>query len=192
MSAAVHQPPTKQVKRVNIDDAMNECIARTAEALGACGAADGSEIAAGLRLVQSALIEGRPADLIECVVRAQGHDVERLGPAILTLSDAVAADMNPYPPVFPFAGKLITPTAFYEAFPDFHQLAKVLLTPVIYAEDTDAIGIASINPIASTILAEEILGCMEDRVGVKPFITLARLDYESWAFLTRKHFALQG
>lgn len=186
------QAPTKALKRVNIDDAMNECIARTAEALGACGAADGSEIAAGLRLVQSALIEGRPADLIECVVRAQGHDVERLGPAILKLSDAVAEQMNPYPSMFPFAGKLITPTAFYESFPDYHELAKVLLTPVIYAEDTDALGIASINPIASTILAEEILSSMEERVGVKPFVTLTRLDYESWAFLTRKHFALQG
>jgi hypothetical protein len=184
------QPATKQVKRVNIDDAMNECIARTAEALGACGAADGSEIAAGLRLVQSALIEGKPADLIECVVRAQGHEEERLGAAIANLSDAVAAQMNPYPQVFPFASKLITPTAFYESFQDFHQLAKVLLTPVIFAEDTDAMGIASINPIASMILAEEILGSMEDRVGVKPFVTLARLDYESWAFLTRKHFAL--
>jgi len=186
------QSPNKAIKRVNIDDAMNECIARTAEALGGCGAADGSAIAAGLRLVQSALIEGRPADLIECVVKAQGHEVERLGPAILELSDAVAQQMTPYPSLFPFAGKLITPTAFYESFPDYHELAKVLLTPVIYAEDTDAIGIASINPIASTILAEEILSTMEDRVGVRPFITLTRLDYESWAFLTRKHFALQG
>jgi hypothetical protein len=61
---------------------------------------------------------------------------------------------------------------------------------VIYAEDTDAIGTASINPFAAAILAEEIQSTVFKRFGIRPFVTIARLDYESWTFLTRKHFEL--
>jgi hypothetical protein len=28
------------------------------------------------------------------------------------------------------------------------------------------------------------------RFGIRPFVTIARLDYESWTFLSRKHFEL--
>jgi hypothetical protein len=66
----------------------------------------------------------------------------------------------------------------------------LLLSPVVYAEDTDAIGTASINPVASAILAAEIESAVFKRFGIRPFLTIARLDYESWTFLTRKHFEL--
>jgi hypothetical protein len=59
---------------------------------------------------------------------------------------------------------------------------------VVYVEDTDAIGVASVNPIAASILADEIQTSLHKRFGIRPFITIARLDYESWTFLNRKHF----
>ena len=89
-----------------------------------------------------------------------------------------------------FAGKLIAPSAFYESFDQIHKLARLLLSPVVYAEDTDAIGTASANPVASAILAEEIGRQVYKRFGIRPFVTIARLEYESWTFLTRKHFEL--
>jgi hypothetical protein len=92
--------------------------------------------------------------------------------------------------VIPFGGKLIAPSAFYDSFDRIHQIARVLLSPVVYAEDTDAIGTASTNPIASAILGEEIRNQIYKRFGIRPFVTIARLDYESWTFLTRKHFEL--
>ena len=61
---------------------------------------------------------------------------------------------------------------------------------MIFAEDTDAVGTASINPVASMILADEIRAAVFKRFGIRPFLTVARLDYESWSFLTRKHFEL--
>jgi hypothetical protein len=61
---------------------------------------------------------------------------------------------------------------------------------VIFAEDTDTIGTASVNPMAAAILAEEIRNAVYKRVGITPFVTIARLEYESWTFLTRKHFEL--
>ena len=96
----------------------------------------------------------------------------------------------PNPPLVPFAGKLIAPSAFYDSFDQLHRLARVLLSPVIYAEDTDSIGTASANPVAAAILSEEIQSVVFKRFGIRPFVTVARLDYESWTFLTRKHFEL--
>jgi hypothetical protein len=44
--------------------------------------------------------------------------------------------------------------------------------------------------VASGILADEIRNVVYKRFGIRPFVTTARLDYESWTFLTRKHFEL--
>lgn len=133
---------------------------------------------------------GKPADLLEALARVQGHGEEHLGPAILDLGNRTANTLTPYAPLIPFAGKLIAPSAFYESFDHIHKVARALLSPVIYVEDTDAIGTASANPIASAILADEIRNVVFKRFGIRPFVTIARLDYESWTFLTRKHFEL--
>lgn len=171
-------------------DIVNECVTRTADALRASGAATEAQLEAAFAAVNRGIGDGHPIDLIEWVARAQGHDEEHLGPVIGSLSEAVAITMSPSPPLIPFAGKLIGPSAFYESFDQLHKLARLLLSPIIFAEDTDAIGTASINPIASQILAEEIAQTVDRRFGIKPFMTVARIDYESWTFLSRKHFGL--
>ena len=131
-----------------------------------------------------------PLDLLEAVAKVQGHQEEFMGGIVRTLGDRLAAILNPSPPLIPFAGKLIAPSAFYESFDHLHKIARVLLSPVIYAEDTDAIGTASANPVAAMIMAEEIRTTVFKRFGIRPFVTAARLDYESWTFLSRKHFEL--
>lgn len=132
----------------------------------------------------------KPSDLLETLARVQGHDEEFLSPAILALGDKIAHTLTPHAPLVPFAGKLIAPSAFYESFDQIHKIARILLVPVLFAEDTDAIGVASANPVAASILAEEIRSCVYKRVGIRTFITVVRIDYESWSFLTRKHFEL--
>ena len=186
---AVSEAPEKK-SRATHADIVEECIQRTAEALQASGAATAAQLDAALTAVHRHLGEGRPAELIEWVARAQGHEEEHLGPVIGSLSEAVASTMSPSPALIPFAGKLIGPSAFYESFDQLHKLAKALLSPIIFAEDTDAIGTASVNPIASLILSEEILHTVDRRFGIKPFMTVARMDYESWTFLSRKHFGV--
>jgi len=135
-------------------------------------------------------MEDKPADLIEILARVQGHDEEHISSAILELGTKVAATLSPVPPMIPFGGKLIAPSAFYDSFDRIHEIARILLSPVMYAEDTDEIGTASINPVASMILADEIRAAVYKRFGIRPFLTVARLDYENWSFLTRKHFEL--
>ncbi len=166
------------------------CFIRTAEALSVTNSAGDSEIQEALVKVRDSMAMGKPLDLLETLARVKGHDEERIGAAILTLSDAVASTMSPSPACIPFASKLIAPSAFYDSFEAMHQLGKLLLSPVIFAEDTDAIGTGSVNPIAARMLGEEIHQAVAKRFGIRPFITTARMEYEAWAFLCRKHFEL--
>lgn len=166
------------------------CLEQTSAALSEAHAASAAELSHGIATAREAQAKGKPADLLEVIARIQGHDEEHLSRAILELSNKVAATLSIYQPLIPFGGKLIAPSAFYASFDHIHHIARVLLSPIIYAEDTDAIGTASVNPVASTILAEEIRISVFKRFGIRPFVTAARLDYENWTFLSRKHFEL--
>jgi hypothetical protein len=166
------------------------CLQQTAEALHQTRAGTPAEISQAIAATRENHAQQIPSDLLEMMARILGHDEEHIGPAILELGDKIAATLNPFAPLIPFGGKLMAPSAFYESFDHIHKVARVLLSPVIYAEDTDAIGTASTNPVAAAILAEEIRTTVFKRFGIRPFVTVARLDYESRTFLTRKHFEL--
>ena len=196
---AVQEPPPKTtVARHTVEgsthcdiwDFTEECLKQTAAALHEARAASAAELSHGIATARESHATGKPADLLEVIARIQGHTEEHLSQAMLTLGNKVAATLAIYQPLVPFGGKLIAPSAFYDSFDQIHRIARVLLSPVIYAEDTDAIGTASANPVASAILAEEIRNTVFRRFGIRPFVTAARLDYESWTFLTRKHFEL--
>jgi hypothetical protein len=163
---------------------------QTAAALHEARAATPAELTHAIAAARESHAMGKPADLLETLARIHGHAEEHLGRAMIDLSNKVAATLPIYQPIIPFGGKLIAPSAFYDSFEHIHKIARVLLSPVVYAEDTDAIGTASINPLASAILAEEIRSSVFKRFGIRPFVTATRIDYESWSFLSRKHFEL--
>lgn len=171
-------------------DLVDKCIDLTAEALVHSRVATQVEVSHAIDLVRRSAAEHIPVDLVEAVARAQGHQEEHLGTASLAIAEKIAPGLNPPPPLIPFAGKLIAPSAFYESFDHLHHLARALLSPVIFAEDTDSIGVAALNPFAAAIFASAIQDSVFRRVGIRPFLTVVRLDYESWTFLCRKHFEL--
>lgn len=187
-------PPTSPAqprdKAAEIWDFAEICLQRTAEAIREARVANSAQLNQAIAIVRESHAACRPADLVEVITRIQGHSEEHIGPPMLEIANKIAATLSPYAPFIPFAGKLIAPSAFYDSFDHLHRLAKVLLSPVVYVEDTDAIGTASINPIAAAVLADEIQTQVFKRFGIRPFVTVARLDYESWAFLCRKHFEL--
>lgn len=166
------------------------CLQQTAEALYQTRSGTPTEISQAISEIRANHALGIPSDLLEGLARIQGNDEEHISSAILNLGNRVASTLAISIPVIPFGGKLIAPSAFYESFDRIHKIARVLLSPVVYVEDTDAIGTASINPVACSILGEEIHSQIYKRFGIRPFVTLARLDYESWTFLTRKHFEI--
>jgi hypothetical protein len=169
---------------------VESCFVKTAEALSISGVAPDEDIFKALTMAREIQNEGKPSDLIECLARVLGNDEEHISRAISELSAAAAAQMHPTPPLIPFASKLIAPSSFYESFDSLHKLGRALLVPVLYAEDTDAIATGSINPVAAKIFGEQIHQVVAKRFGIRPFITVVRMDYESWSFLCRKHFEL--
>lgn len=171
-------------------DIADDCAIKSAILLHETLSATEEHLQVTLEIVRDTHATGQPCDFLDALARVQGHAEEHIGTAILGLSTRMSVAMHPHIPVIPFAGKLIAPTAFYESYEPLHVLAKLLLCPVLYAEDTDAIGVGSINPVAANILAEQITNTVHRRVGIRPFISSARLDYETWSFLTRKHFEL--
>lgn len=187
---ALGQQPSQPLAQGDIGKVIDACIDQTAEALIFSRAASQVEVSHAVEAVRTAQAEDRPLDLMEAVARVQGHQEEHLSGIIRGLGDKLAATLNPSPPLIPFAGKLIAPSAFYESFDHLHKMARVLLTPVIFVEDTDSIGVASVNPIAAVLLAGKIQEAVARRFDIRPFLTIARLEYESWAFLTHKHFEL--
>lgn len=182
--------PAPHSKEGGLWDFAELCLQQTAGALHQARAGTPSEISRAIAATREKHAQEIPADLLEMMANVLGHDEEHLGPAILDLGSQVSATLTPSPPLIPFGGKLIAPSAFYESFPQIHKIARVLLSPVIYAEDTDSIGTGSANPEAADILGQEIHNIVFKRFGIRPFITVVRLDYESWAFLCRKHFEL--
>lgn len=187
-----HFPPSAAATPRNNGfwDLAEACLQQTAGAVHEAGAATPAEINQAVNAAREFHAKEKPADLLDLLARIQGHGEEHVGKAITDLADKVALTLSPYAPLIPFAAKLIAPSAFYDAFDHIHKTARALLSPVIYAEDTDSIGIASINPVACMLLSEEIQQNVYKRFGIRPFITIARMDYESWSFLTRKHFEL--
>lgn len=188
--AAIAVHPVTQSPDGDPWDFAELCLEQTAAALHEVRAASPTELNQAIGTARESHAEDKPADLLEVIARIQGNDEEHLSRAIGELANKVATTFSPVPPLIPFGGKLIAPSAFYDSFDRIHKIARVLLSPVIFAEDTDAIGTASVNPVASAILAEEIRSAVYKRFGIRPFLTVARLDYESWTFLSRKHFEL--
>jgi hypothetical protein len=169
-------------------DMAEVCLQRTADALHQARAGSPAEISQAITIAREAHTREKPTDLLSSLAEIQGQSEESLDLVILNLGDQLALNMVPYAPLIPFAGKLIAPSAFYESYSHIYQLARILRSPVVFVEDTDAIGVASVNPIAAAILAEEIRFALHKRFGIRPFVTVARLDYEGWTSLIRKHF----
>lgn len=192
MAAGFQQTPdsTGPFDSGMLERALERCYVKTAEALSQAGAANDDDIMRALGSVRESQAKGTPADMLEALARVRGCDEERIGAEIAILSASVASTMSPPAPSIPFGHRLIAPSAFYESFDALHELGKVLLTPVLYAEDTDAIGIGSINPVAAKTFSDEVFKAVKKRTGIRPFITVVSLEYESWAFLCRKHFEL--
>lgn len=166
------------------------CLFRTADALINTRAASEVDISHALDSARKAQAAGERLDLLQALAMVQGHQEEHIGKIMLGLAEKISETLVPVPELIPFAGKLIVPSAFYESFEQLFHTALTLLTPVIFVEDTDSMGIASVNPIAAAMLAPTIQDAVFRRFGIRPFVTIARIDYESWTFLTRKHFGL--
>ncbi len=173
-----------------IGQCKTECLDHTIEAFQRAGLADDVEIQKIRQRYEAGREDGTPIDLLELLARMKGTEEEHMGAEVSRIAHEVNNVLSPAPPLIPFAGKLMAPSSFYEAYTQLHELSRELLAPVIFAEDTDAIGTGALNPVAAHIMGGRILAAVNRRFAIRPFVTVVRLDYESWSFLCRKHYGL--
>lgn len=136
---------------------------------------------------------GKGCDPIDCLAKLQAGSTETgtgelLDANIDTISVKLAQTL-PLPPTrVPFAGRLIPPASLYEKNPDIEVLCRLMLVPIVYAEDLDVIGIASINPYFVDTLSASIAEYAKEKTGIQPIISAIRLDYVNWVKMCKKHF----
>lgn len=192
MSSAPKSKAVQQIalppQRESISAAVEECLQQTATALFQTGAAGKDELIHSMNLVRQSGANGKPADLVETLARHLHSDDLQVSAAIANYGERIASTIAPSPQAIPFAGRYIAPATFYESYPELQRLGGALMAAVIYAEDADAIGTASINPIAAVILGEEIAAAVARRVNVRPILSSVILDHQSWSQVIRKHF----
>ncbi|WAC21565.1 hypothetical protein OVA24_09230 [Luteolibacter sp. SL250] len=192
MSSAPKAQTVSQIalppQRESLATAVEECLQRTATALFQTGTAGKDDLIHAMHLVRQSNSHGQPADLLDTLARHLHKDEDQVASVVASYGERISATLNPNLHVIPFAGKFIAPSTFYEAYPGIQRLGAALMAAVIYAEDADAIGTASVNPIAAVILGEEIAAAVARRVNVRPIITSVMLDHQSWTQIIRKHF----
>ena len=134
--------------------------------------------------------EGKPSEIFETITRLSTVAPRDIPDFIAGLGLAVAKTLRQRVPLVPNLTRLVPPSAFYTDFPELAIAARALLVPVLYSEDHEAIGLGSVNPVPALELAQMIERELPTETGVMPFVSVVRLDYDTWRTLLEKHFGL--
>lgn len=114
---------------------------------------------------------------------ARSVEVERLGRA---LSQIMGQQLT----LIPFASRMPTPAAFYEVNDELSTDCERLMTPVLYAEESEVIGIGSINPVSLRIASQLIIHSLSERIGTNPVVSRMLLHHHGWISLCHKQFGI--
>lgn len=84
-------------------------------------------------------------------------------------------------PFVPFADKVAgSSLAIFDKHPKLYEFVAELQCPLVFAEDADAIGIGSVNPVAATFVADEIVNYFVSLGEPRPFISIFLMEMRSW------------
>ena len=174
----------------NLQDAVVSCAAKALDALEARGHLKAHEREHIEEVHMEGLEQGKPSEVFETITRLSTVAPREIPDFIAGLGLAVAKTLKERVTMVPNLNRLAIPAAFYTQFPDLANAARALLVPVLYSEDNEAIGVGSVNPIPAIELAGRILAEMSNHTTVTPFVTVVRLDYDTWRTLIERHFGL--
>jgi len=166
------------------------CAAQTLDALVARQHLQAEERDHVEQMHYDAVDDGEAAEVFETITRLSTVAPREIPDFMVKLGNAVSKTINLHIPLLPNAVKFNPPAAFYDAFPEIYDLARDLLSPILFSEDNEVLGVASINPIPAIRLGKETVDRLSKPLGFSPFITVVRLDYGSWHKLLEKHFGL--
>ena len=110
-------------------------------------------------------------------------EIERLG---RTLSQAMGSQLA----LVPFASRLPAPSAFYDHNEGLRADCERLMTPILYSEESEVIGVGSINPVALRLSSQIIMHSLGEKVGTVPIVSRMLLNHDGWISLCQKHFGI--
>ena len=167
-----------------------ECLSQTCRVLDDHALATPAELKELAHHGHGPLQGPRPWDPLEFLAAlrtrdpdARAQEVERLG---RSLSQSLGQPLT----LVPFASKMPTPSAFYDLNDSLLLECRKLLTPVLFAEESEVIGIGSINPVALRLSARTVMQFIADKTGTTPVVSTVLLHHEGWISLCQQQFGI--
>tara|TARA_B100001109_G_scaffold200085_2_gene166751 strand:+ start:95 stop:676 length:582 start_codon:yes stop_codon:yes gene_type:complete len=167
-----------------------ECLSQTCRVLDDHALATPAELKELAHHGHGPLQGPRPWDPLEFLAAlrtrdpdARAQEVERLG---RSLSQSLGQPLT----LVPFASKMPTPSAFYDLNDSLLLECRKLLTPVLFAEESEVIGIGSINPVALRLSARTVMQFIADKTGTTPVVSTLLLHHEGWISLCQQQFGI--
>ena len=167
-----------------------ECLSQTCRVLDDHALATPAELKELAHHGHGPLQGPRPWDPLEFLAAlrtrdpdARAQEVERLG---RSLSQSLGQPLT----LVPFASKMPTPSAFYDLNDSLLLECRKLLTPVLFAEESEVIGIGSINPVALRLSARTVMQFIADKTGTTPVVSMVLLHHEGWISLCQQQFGI--
>ena len=114
---------------------------------------------------------------------ARALEVERIG---RSLSHSLGQPLA----LIPFASRMQTPSVFYDMNEALLADCRKLMTPVLYAEESEVIGIGAINPAALQISTRTIMQFIAYKTGTTPIVSSVLLHHEGWISLCQQQFGI--
>lgn len=132
----------------------------------------------------------RPWDPLEFLAALRVRDPDARPVEVERIGRALSQVMGHQLALVPFASRMPTPTAFYAANQELSQDCERLMTPILYAEESEVIGIGSINPVSLKIASQLITSALLDQTGNAPLVSRMLLHHDGWISLCQKQFGI--
>ena len=132
----------------------------------------------------------RKVDPLEFLASDRASEPEKVSAELEEIGRQLARSMGESLVLAPFANRLPTPSAFYQSHQTIREECQRIMTPVLFNEETEVIGIGSVNPVALEIGARMIRSTLGKLTGTQPIISKLLLNHESWISVCEKQFGI--
>lgn len=166
------------------------CLDKTCELLEEHGLATPDELRQLSEHGLAPMRGPRPWDPLEFLAALRVRDPDVRPIEIEKIGRSVAQSMGQQLALIPFGHRMPTPSGFYEANKELLGDCRRLMTPILYAEESEVIGIGSINPVALKLVAKHIVSDLGNKTGTKPLVSRMLLHHDGWISLCQKQFGI--
>ena len=132
----------------------------------------------------------RPWDPLEFLAALRVRDPDARPVEVERIGRALSQAMGQQLALVPFANRFPLPSTFYENNGKVMSDCERLMTPVLYAEEMEVVGIGSINPVALRQMENILTDALSAQTGAKPIVTKVLMHHEGWISLCQKQFGI--